>query len=425
MRWLAREAARAGAHVRFGHPYRDGDGSGKARYLVGADGPRSRVARDCRPRINREFLIGVEGEYEGVRGLDDDRLHCFLDGNLARGYIGWIVPGYNGIAQIGLACRYPRTPDLRAFLRKIASVADSDACAMPRVIGVGSFPSADRIADGGRQRAPDRRCGRPRFAALRGRHSHRARIGMGGRPRDRGSRARGWRSAGRSTCAHRAALRRKARDCARSSIAACPTPPSMRCCRRAPSRRSRARCISTIAGLRRRRDGGISRRRCCADSRNAPRRAAEHQRKIVPARHVVVPQELQVPVGERRPVREVAYVACDARDRRGHPHNGHPAAAQRGEVAGQRAPVAPSQLRFAMVAARKLAQARDRDARVVDMQDGDAPGSVRWDAMHRQLRHRVKPARAETAFALEQRRPHDRAVGAARANRLFGRGAWK
>jgi len=124
MRWLAREAARAGAHLRFGRPYRDGDGAGKARYLVGADGPRSRVARDFGLGINREFLIGVEAEYEGVRGLDDDRLHCFFDGNLARGYIGWIVPGYNGIAQIGLACRHPRTPDLRAFLHKIASVAD-------------------------------------------------------------------------------------------------------------------------------------------------------------------------------------------------------------------------------------------------------------------------------------------------------------
>jgi len=67
--------------------------------------------------------VGVEAEYEGVR-VDCDRLHCFLDGRLARGYIGWIVPGYNGIAQIGLACRHPRKPDLQAFLRKIASVAD-------------------------------------------------------------------------------------------------------------------------------------------------------------------------------------------------------------------------------------------------------------------------------------------------------------
>lgn len=124
MRWLTREAARSGAHVRFGRPYRPGDGAGKARYLVGADGARSRVARDFGLGMNRDFLTGIEAEYEGVRGLDPDRLHCFFDGQLARGYIGWIVPGYNGIAQIGLACRRPRKPDLRAFLRKIAPVAD-------------------------------------------------------------------------------------------------------------------------------------------------------------------------------------------------------------------------------------------------------------------------------------------------------------
>jgi digeranylgeranylglycerophospholipid reductase len=124
MRWLAREAARSGAHLRFGHAYRAGDGAAHARYLVGADGPRSRVAREFALGTNREFLVGVEAEYEGVRGVDDDRLHCFLDRRLARGYIGWIVPGYNGIAQVGLACRHPRTPDLPAFLRKIASVAD-------------------------------------------------------------------------------------------------------------------------------------------------------------------------------------------------------------------------------------------------------------------------------------------------------------
>jgi geranylgeranyl reductase family protein len=124
MRWLTREAARSGAHLRFGHAYRSGDRAGTSRYLVGADGPRSRVARDVGLGTNREFLVGVEAELEGVRGLDADRLHCFLDGKLARGYIGWIVPGYNGIAQVGLACRHPRAPDLRAFLRKIAPLAD-------------------------------------------------------------------------------------------------------------------------------------------------------------------------------------------------------------------------------------------------------------------------------------------------------------
>jgi flavin-dependent dehydrogenase len=80
------------------------------------------VARDFGLGINREFLAGIEAEYENVRGLDDGRCTALLDGKLARGYIGWIVPGYNGVAQIGLACRRPQAPDLRAFLRKIAGM---------------------------------------------------------------------------------------------------------------------------------------------------------------------------------------------------------------------------------------------------------------------------------------------------------------
>ena len=67
MRWLTREAARSGAHVRFGRPYRAGDGAGAARYLVGADGPRSGVAREFGLGTNRRFLVGVGGPGEQSR----------------------------------------------------------------------------------------------------------------------------------------------------------------------------------------------------------------------------------------------------------------------------------------------------------------------------------------------------------------------
>jgi len=130
MRWLAREAARAGAHLRFAHPFRGARNveggielavSGlRVRCLVGADGPRSAVAAGFGLGRNREFLIGVEAEFRGVAGVDPDRLHCFLDRELARGYIGWAVPGHDGVTQIGLACRRPQRPDLAAFLRKVA-----------------------------------------------------------------------------------------------------------------------------------------------------------------------------------------------------------------------------------------------------------------------------------------------------------------
>lgn len=137
MRWLAREAARAGARMQFARPWRgarrDGDafvlagGGERVRDIVGADGPRSAVAAGFGLGRNTEFLLGVEAEYEGVAGIEPDRLHCFLDRTLARGYIGWVVPGVHGVAQVGLACRRPAVPNLPAFERKVASLFAFDA----------------------------------------------------------------------------------------------------------------------------------------------------------------------------------------------------------------------------------------------------------------------------------------------------------
>jgi flavin-dependent dehydrogenase len=134
MTWFADEAQRAGARLRFGERYRgakriDGGievrGCGlRARYLVGADGANSHVARDFGLGRNRSFLFGIETEYERVSGIDSDRLHCFVDSRLAPGYIGWVVPGVGGIAQIGLAARRPHRPDPSAFERKLTAVFD-------------------------------------------------------------------------------------------------------------------------------------------------------------------------------------------------------------------------------------------------------------------------------------------------------------
>ncbi|MEO8754109.1 MAG: FAD-dependent oxidoreductase, partial [Casimicrobiaceae bacterium] len=58
MRWLAREARRAGAHLRLARPYRGvrrvaggfelNGGGERVRYLIGADGPHSQVAAEFR-----------------------------------------------------------------------------------------------------------------------------------------------------------------------------------------------------------------------------------------------------------------------------------------------------------------------------------------------------------------------------------------
>lgn len=133
LRWLAEEAAHAGAELIFGQAFegarRDNEGvvldnpAIRARYLVGADGARSRVARCFGLGTNSRMLVGVETEFEGVDGVDPERLHCFLDSTLSPGYIGWAVPGV-GVTQIGLAGRLGEKPDTSALVDKLRQVFD-------------------------------------------------------------------------------------------------------------------------------------------------------------------------------------------------------------------------------------------------------------------------------------------------------------
>jgi flavin-dependent dehydrogenase len=123
LRHLAAEAEEAGAELSFRAEVRERPA---ARWVVGADGPRSRVAALCGLGVNREFLAGVEVELDGLRGVDPDRLHVFLDSQLAPGYIGWVVPGLDA-AQVGLAARRPAVPRLDLFRRKLSRLFDFGA----------------------------------------------------------------------------------------------------------------------------------------------------------------------------------------------------------------------------------------------------------------------------------------------------------
>ena len=147
LRHLVDETRRSGAEIRFGAPWEGvaseaepgttpdsargsmrGSipltlaGSGAAsgvtcRFLVGADGARSKVAESFGLDRNRRLLKGVEWEYEPRDG-DGDCLHCFIDPECAPGYIGWVVPGV-GATQVGLALHRDRRADLRRFSEKI------------------------------------------------------------------------------------------------------------------------------------------------------------------------------------------------------------------------------------------------------------------------------------------------------------------
>lgn len=69
-------------------------------FVVGADGPRSRVARTYGLDRNTEFLIGVEDVVASRGG--PPALHCYLDPRLAPGYIAWLIDD-GAEAHVGVA----------------------------------------------------------------------------------------------------------------------------------------------------------------------------------------------------------------------------------------------------------------------------------------------------------------------------------
>ncbi len=133
MQFLAAEAIAAGANIVYDTAYEHSQivgnkvvingGNYAADFLIGADGPRSKVANDYQLGKNTEFLLGAEVEYTGLPLHDNNAFYCFLDQTLAHGYLGWVIPGV-GVAQVGLAQRMPRKPDIDAFVGRMRGVFD-------------------------------------------------------------------------------------------------------------------------------------------------------------------------------------------------------------------------------------------------------------------------------------------------------------
>lgn len=125
LRWLSAEAMRAGAKILYRARFEGATREGglfrfhginiAARYILGADGARSSVARAFKLGTNTKFLTGIEVEYEGLAEADPRFLHCFLDSTLAPGYLGWVAAGPS-VTQAGLAVGPGHRPDLKRFL---------------------------------------------------------------------------------------------------------------------------------------------------------------------------------------------------------------------------------------------------------------------------------------------------------------------
>jgi len=117
----------AGAQARLRH--RDGGRDVTARFVIGADGCRSTVARGLGLDRNREMIVGAEVVYRGVPLTGPPRFVCVLDPRVAPGYLAWIV--HDGLeTHVGVgghARRYAVREALETFLRQARRFVDLDA----------------------------------------------------------------------------------------------------------------------------------------------------------------------------------------------------------------------------------------------------------------------------------------------------------
>jgi flavin-dependent dehydrogenase len=101
----------------------------RSRFVVGADGARSRVARDLGLDRNRHLLVGAEEVFPVTTG--EPAFHCVLDPALAPGYLAWVVNDGQH-AHVGVA-GYPHRfrHGLRHALDSFAAVAPGAPTSRP------------------------------------------------------------------------------------------------------------------------------------------------------------------------------------------------------------------------------------------------------------------------------------------------------
>lgn len=94
----------------------------RVRFVVGADGAVSRVAPALGLDQNREWIVGVEEVFRGVATGHEPAFHCWIDPEVAPGYIAWVVDDgeevHVGVG--GYASRFRPAEALRRFHARVA-----------------------------------------------------------------------------------------------------------------------------------------------------------------------------------------------------------------------------------------------------------------------------------------------------------------
>jgi digeranylgeranylglycerophospholipid reductase len=157
MRWLADELRAAGVELRLMQSFTDArqvdaawqvEGLGRTRWLVGADGAKSRVAARAGLGRVRDFLYGIEYEFAGANLREPDALHCFVSKHYAPGYIGWAAQNPGGV-QFGLAFRHrpSRTgvPDIDGLRARVGESLGIARDAIPTATRAGLIPCGGRV----------------------------------------------------------------------------------------------------------------------------------------------------------------------------------------------------------------------------------------------------------------------------------------
>lgn len=98
----------------------------RTRYIIGADGAKSRVGRDLGLEENREWIVGVEEVLAGVPLEGPPRFHCFLDPRIAPGYLAWLV--HDGeevhLGVGGYPARFDPMKALKEFRASVSGIVD-------------------------------------------------------------------------------------------------------------------------------------------------------------------------------------------------------------------------------------------------------------------------------------------------------------